>query len=179
MQRSSSTKTNALELLHEDHERVKTLFQDFEEAEDEETRKQIMNEAVAELKIHAAIEEEIFYPAVRRAGSEDLVEEAEQEHQSAREIIAELEDMEFSEGGFEEKFRELAREVQHHIEEEESQIFAQAELKELDVETLGQQMFKRKAELQEELGLEPSIDMEVTTTIRKRGRPRRIPNLER
>jgi len=151
---------SALDLLREDHKKVKQLFQDFEQAEDDEAKSKIVAQATTELKIHTAIEEEYFYPAMRKqAKAADLIDEAEEEHLAAKEIIEEIEDMEDDDSGVGEKFRELAREVQHHIQEEEGEIFPKAEEKNLDLEKIGRQMSDRKIELKDEMGIVEDEEM--------------------
>ncbi|MEW6352874.1 MAG: hemerythrin domain-containing protein [Pseudomonadota bacterium] len=75
---------DALKMLREDHERMQALFDKFEQTADQRTERRIVNDALSELKIHRAIEEEIFYPAVRAAiDDDDLMDEAEEEHHVA------------------------------------------------------------------------------------------------
>src|SRR5437879_3625683 len=116
----SKIPTNAVELLKADHEKVKELFDQFENTEDRATRKKIVEQACQELKVHSAIEEEIFYPAVRQAiEDQEIMNEADEEHHEAKILVAELESMEGSESHFGAKFLVLAENVRHHIEEEE------------------------------------------------------------
>ncbi|HEY6924642.1 MAG TPA: hemerythrin domain-containing protein, partial [Steroidobacteraceae bacterium] len=105
-----------------------------------------------ELKVHAAIEEEIFYPAVREAIKDaDLMDEAVVEHSAAKELIAQLEDMSPDDGLYDAKVIVLAEQIQHHVKEEEGEMFPAARKAKLDSEALGIQMTKRKAELEAEL----------------------------
>ena len=143
----------ALEMLREDHEKVKDLFEEFEKAEEDDDKLRIVRTALTELKIHAALEEEIFYPAVRELiEDDDQMDEALEEHHVAKLIMAELQGMEPGDEHFDAKFKVLAESVKHHIEEEESEILPKAEEMELDQEQLGQEMTERKTQLQAEGG---------------------------
>src|SRR6266478_1042601 len=89
---TSKTNTNAIDLLKADHDNVKELFDEFEKSDNGQARKKIVKQALLELKLHAAVEEEIFYPAVRSHVGKDLMNEADEEHHVAKLLIAELED---------------------------------------------------------------------------------------
>lgn len=142
---------DAIEMLREDHRKVKDLFERFEQAEDNAAKKQICAEALAELRVHTALEEELFYPAVRRVvEDEEEVDEAEEEHHVAKLLISELEDMGLGDDHFDAKFKVLAESVKHHIEEEESEMIPEAEGG-LDTLDLGEKMAERKEELREEM----------------------------
>lgn len=143
----SSKSAGALTLLKQDHAEVKDLFDEFEDSEDLDDKKTLAIKAISELKVHARVEEEIFYPALRQAGAADVVEEADEEHHVAKLLIAELELMNGSEENFEAKFTVLAENVRHHIKEEEKEVFAAARKAKLDLDALGQAMAARKQEL--------------------------------
>jgi hemerythrin superfamily protein len=138
--------TNAVDLILQDHRAVKKIFADFEKTEGKTQKKDLVSRALVELKAHAIIEEEIFYPAVREKISEDvdLLNEADEEHHVAKILIAELDEMTGSEDHFDAKFTVLAESVRHHMEEEEGQILPKAEELGLDLEALGQRMLQRK-----------------------------------
>jgi hemerythrin-like domain-containing protein len=139
---------DAVELLREDHRKVKELFKQFEEAEDTETKKQIAQEAIKELKVHAALEEEMFYPAARQEiDEEEKIDEAVEEHHVAKLLIAELSKMKPTDEHFDAKFTVLAESVKHHIEEEESEVIPEVE-GELDTDRLGEKMAQRKQALE-------------------------------
>ena len=147
----NKTETDAISLLKEDHEQVKELFERFEEADDRRTKQQIVSQALKALKVHTQIEEEIFYPAVRKADADDeeiddLMDEAFQEHHVAKILISELEDMNPGDKYYDAKFTVLAESVKHHIEEEESDIFPKVE-DDADWEKIGGRMKERKQEL--------------------------------
>lgn len=144
---------DAIELLTSDHKKVKSLFKAFEKAkEDDEQKSQLVEQICQELKVHARIEEEIFYPAVREALDDeemiDHLDEAEVEHASAKELIAQIEEMDSGDELYDAKVTVLGEYVEHHIKEEESQIFPQVKKAKLDVEDLGMQMSERKSELE-------------------------------
>ncbi|MGZ3305432.1 MAG: hemerythrin domain-containing protein [Asticcacaulis sp.] len=149
------SKTDAITLLKDDHDAVKKLFEQFEAAEDKRTKSSLAKQAILELKIHATIEEELFYPVVRKAlkkaiGKEDttdLMDEADEEHHVAKLLIAELETMKASDDHWEAKFTVLSENILHHVKEEEGEMVPQARKLDLDYETLGQQMQARKDEL--------------------------------
>jgi hemerythrin superfamily protein len=142
------------EMLREDHEKVKDLFEEFENAEEDDDKLRIVRTALTELEIHATLEEEIFYPAVRELieeEDEDTMDEALEEHHVAKFLMRELKDMKPGDERFDAKFKVLAESVKHHIEEEESEILPKADEMELDQEQLAEEMTERKQELQERL----------------------------
>lgn len=141
---------NAVTLLKADHLKVKRLFRAFEKSPDPAEKKRLCDAALQELKIHAAIEEDLFYPAVREAVSPDKAEmfnEADEEHHVAKLLIAELERMDGTEDHFNGKFTVLAENIRHHIKEEEGDMLPVAEDSMLDLDALGQKMARRKQEL--------------------------------
>lgn len=143
-------KLNALELLKQDHAKVKQSFKEFEKMdhEDEATMQEMVRAVCAELKVHTAIEEEIFYPAVREAiEDEDLMNEAKVEHASAKDLIEQLEGMKADDPMLSATFTVLGEYVLHHVKEEESEMFPQARKAKLDLEGLGAQMMARKEQL--------------------------------
>jgi hypothetical protein len=145
---SSGAETNAIEMLRADHEKVQEMFTEFEDLDDAQEKGELVERACRELTIHAQLEEEIFYPAVRDAlDEEDLIDEAEVEHDSAKALIAKLEEMEPDDDKFDATFKVLGEYVDHHIDEEQDEMFPKVEEAELDLDALGQQMAERKAEL--------------------------------
>ncbi len=140
----------ALEMLKEDHDRVKKSFKEFEkmDREDTEALQQLVQTVCEELKVHAALEEEIFYPAVREAiDDEDIMNEAQIEHETAKMLIEQLENMGPDDPNFHATFTVLGEYVKHHIKEEEDEMFAEAKKTDLDFEDLGARMRERKTEL--------------------------------
>ncbi len=139
---------HAVAILIKDHDKVKDLFDRFEKAEASAEKEKIIAEALTELKIHAAIEEEIFYPAVRKKIGRDIMNEADEEHHVARVLIAELDRDGRHDDHREAKFTVLAESVRHHIKEEENEMLPKAKGLEMDFEALGKRMLARKKELQ-------------------------------
>ncbi len=143
---------NAIVSLKADHKKVKDLFKKFESARDRRVKRTIVAEALEELGIHATLEEELFYPAVRAAikDKEGMMEEADEEHHVAKVLIAELEGMNGTESHYDAKFTVLAENVRHHIKEEEGEMLPKAQKTRIDFTALGEQMLERKAALQRE-----------------------------
>ena len=137
----------AVAMLKEDHDKVKQLFDQFEAAKGKPARRKIVREALTELKVHAAIEEEIFYPAVRKAVGGEIMNEADEEHHVAKLLIAELDSMDGSESHFDAKFMVLAENVRHHIKEEENEMLPKAKGVKLDFAALAEKMTRRKERL--------------------------------
>ena len=141
------TTNPALALLKKDHDTVKDLFDKFEKAEGRPAKKKIVEQALTELKVHAAIEEELFYPAVRKPVGKDIMNEADEEHHVAKVLIAELEEMDGREDHYDAKFTVLAENVRHHIKEEENEVFPKAKDATIDFEALSKAMLQRKETL--------------------------------
>jgi hypothetical protein len=135
---------HAIAILLHDHDKVKKLFDRFEKAKSRSEKETLIVQAVDELKIHAVIEEEIFYPAVRQHIGKDLMNEADEEHHVARVLIAELDRDGRGDDHRDAKFTVLAESVRHHIKEEEGEMLPKAKQLEIDFEALGAQMLERK-----------------------------------
>ncbi|WP_292931945.1 hemerythrin domain-containing protein [Noviherbaspirillum sp.] len=161
---SKGSSSDALHILAEDHKKVLDMFEEFEEIKndpDEEAKQLLIETACAELTIHAQVEEEIFYPAAREVIDEmDLLDEAEVEHASARQLITELAAMEPDDDLYDAKFTVLGEYVKHHIQEEEKELFPKLKKAEIDLDELGEEIRQRKLELREELGV-PTDDLDV------------------
>jgi hemerythrin superfamily protein len=145
---------NAIEMLREDHQKVKDLFEHFEATESGD-KKEIVATTLRELEIHTTLEEEVFYPAARQAlkktdseEGDDIMDEAWEEHHVVKLIAAELKKMRASDERYDAKFTVLAESVKHHIEEEEDELFPKLE-GHIDVEGLGEKMMARKEKLQQ------------------------------
>jgi hypothetical protein len=151
----TATKTiDPVELLKEDHEKVKQLFKQFEDGKSESSRMNAARKAIQELEIHAEIEEKIFYPAFHKESKADdadsVFREATEEHHVQHLLIGELKKMQDDDPEFEAKFTVLAENVQHHIKEEESEMLKEAEDLDDDLlAKLGSDMMARKKELME------------------------------
>ena len=141
------TPNPAVALLKDDHGRVKDLFDEFEAAKGRAAKVKIVRRALTELKVHAAIEEELFYPAVRKRVGKELMTEADEEHHVAKLLIAELDRMDGSEDHFAAKFTVLAENVRHHIKEEEDVLLPKARAAMLDFAALAEKMRRRKEKL--------------------------------
>src|SRR5678815_1820249 len=148
----------ALAMLKADHDKVKKLFKQFEkmhEEEEEEQAEQLATQICNELKIHTTLEEEIFYPEVRNAiDDEDLMNEAEVEHASAKELIAQIESMSSGDDKFAAKVMVLGEYINHHVKEEQDEMFPQARKAKVDLAALGERMLARKQELMSQMGME-------------------------
>ena len=120
---------DAIAMLKEDHRRVRDLFQEYQAATDPRTKRELAEEACTELETHAQLEEQIFYPAVNDDSDEGpaLVQEALQEHQQVKDLIVTLREMGPDNHDFDATFRALMQNVEHHVEEEENQMFPLAE----------------------------------------------------
>jgi hemerythrin-like domain-containing protein len=141
---------DAIAMLKADHQKVRELFQRYETASDIEAKWTIAEEVFVELETHAQLEENIFYPAVNEeidAGPE-LVKESCAEHETMKKLIQQLRDMGPHSQGFDATFRELLQQVEHHVEEEETEMFplAEEELEE-DMQDLRDEMQELKAQL--------------------------------
>lgn len=135
---------DALELLKEDHQKVKELFEEAEGTEDEKEKRKLFDEIQTELETHARIEETVFYPAMeKREELKDMVLESIEEHKQVKTLLREIDNLKSDSEKFEPKLKVLMENVEHHAEEEEEgkmfpkvrQIFSQQEL-----ESLGQEL---------------------------------------
>jgi len=178
--RASSKKGNdAISMLKADHDKVKKMFKDFErmhEAEEDQEAEQLAKQICNELTLHAQVEEELFYPAVREAISDDdLMDEADIEHASAKELVAQLEELEPGDDHYDARVTVLSEYIEHHTKEEEGQMFVQARKADVNTVELGKRIAERKEELRGELGIEeddqaasPSARSESTQLREKR-----------
>ena len=148
----TESEVDVVSALKEDHKKLKELFEQFEEAEDRRSKLEIVTETLKFLTVHAEVEEEMFYPAFRKARSADdetdeLMDEALQEHHVAKMLIAELEDMSPGDKFYDAKYTVLAESVKHHIEEEESEIFPEVDEDEPVWKGVGERLVARREEL--------------------------------
>jgi len=137
----------ATDLLKRQHKEVKSLFKKLESTDNARMRRQLMTEIARALEGHTAIEEEIFYPAVREVESqkaEEMVLEAYEEHHVVKLVLAELPQVNPEDERFEAKMTVLSELVEHHVEEEEKEMFKLAQkLGKDELEELGEQMEER------------------------------------
>jgi hemerythrin superfamily protein len=154
-----SNKPLAIEVLMADHRKVEDLFRQYEDAKDaeDESRRDIAAKICNELTVHATVEEEIFYPWLRETLDEDdmdMVEEAQVEHNGAKDLIAQIEGAGALDEVFDAKVKVLGEYIKHHVREEEQEIFPEVADEEDALDEMGQQIEARKVELKEELGIE-------------------------
>jgi hemerythrin superfamily protein len=139
---------DAIALLKADHRAVEKLFKEFEKASGGERQMQLARKICLELKVHTQLEEELVYPVSREfLDDDDIVNEAIVEHQAAKDLIAEIEGMDASDEMFEAKVTVLQEQIEHHVEEEETEYFPKIQKTEMDTKAIGQQMIARKKEL--------------------------------
>ena len=135
-------------MLRADHEKVSGLFQEFDKARSAERKRVLAAQICTELTIHAQIEEEIFYPAVKEAlGDHELVPEANIEHGSIKDLISQVQLGEQEGEVFEARVKVMGEYVKHHVKEEHDEMFPKARKAELNMRELGARMAGRKAEL--------------------------------
>lgn len=154
--RASSRRRNsaqdAIQLLRADHRKVQGLFDEFEKARGDDKKAELAQEICAELKVHAQIEEEIFYPAAREALKEqDLIDEATVEHASAKDLIAQIEQARAGDELFDAKVTVLGEYIKHHVKEEHNEIFPKVKKSRLDLKALGRELAERKETLKAEM----------------------------
>lgn len=143
---------DAIALLTADHREVSEMFEQFEQLGDRATtsKEKLKDKICKALIAHTTIEEEIFYPAVRAAKieeGEDMVDEAIVEHASAKDLIKQLQEMQPDDDLYDAKVKVLSEQIEHHVEEEEKEMFPKAKKAGLDLLALGQEMALRKQEL--------------------------------
>jgi len=156
---TSRSQPDACSLLDADHRKVKKMFKDYEElskskaASASQKKRDLANEICMELTVHAQIEEEIFYPALREAIKDtDLLDEAEVEHASAKDLIAQIKDGVDIDDKFDAKVTVLGEYIDHHVKEERNEIFTKARAaKKLDLVAMREQLQTRKEELMSEM----------------------------
>ena len=142
---------NAVDLLIEDHEYVRKSFKQFEKMdhEDKQALKGLVSQVCAALKVHTKVEEEIFYPAVRRKiDDQDLMFEAQIEHTSAKTLIRQLERMKPGDPRYAPTFTVLCEYVDHHAKEEEKEMFPKARRRKVDLRGLAKKIVARKLTLE-------------------------------
>ncbi|MDK2744096.1 MAG: hemerythrin domain-containing protein [Nitrospira sp. BO4] len=136
-----------IDMLKEDHEKVKRLFEEFESAEGK-AQADIAATAIMELEVHADLEETLIYPAIREAIDEDeQMNEAVEEHHLVHVLIKEVKKLAPKDDAFQAKFTVLGELLKHHIEEEEGEMFPMAQESKLDWAALETAVMKRKETL--------------------------------
>ena len=151
---TSSETTSAIELLKHDHDDVDKMFAQYEDIKDgdgQSEKEMLVSQICDALSVHAQIEEEIFYPAARRALNEedgkDLLDEAAVEHQTLKDLIARLEAAPADDPLYDAGVKVLSEYVKHHVKEEETELFPKVKLSEMDLEAVGRKLAERKDQL--------------------------------
>ncbi len=148
----ASASNEATKLLTQDHKDVHALFQHYKKLmkadADGSDRQALAEEICTQLTVHATIEEEIFYPAARSADVDsDLLDEAEVEHASAKELIAQLRAMSPDDALYDAKVTVLGEYIDHHVKEEQDELFPKCRKADMDLVMLGEELAARKEEL--------------------------------
>lgn len=139
---------DAIALLKADHREVEKLFSQFEKAKDSDRKKALADKICLELRIHMQVEEEIFYPTSREfLKDEDIVDEAVVEHAAAQDLMDEIEAMQPGEELYDAKVTVLEEQIEHHVEEEETEYFPRVRKTAMDLKAVGARMKARKEEL--------------------------------
>jgi hemerythrin-like domain-containing protein len=148
------SKTDAIVLLTADHKRVKKMFKTFEKMKDDGApadKQALAQQICEELTLHTELEEQIFYPAARETLSDgDLLDEAEVEHASAKDLIAQIKAGDPSDPKWAAKVTVLGEYVDHHVEEEENEMFPKCRKAKMDLESLGKEIASMKQSRQGE-----------------------------
>ena len=142
---------DAIELLKNDHSQVKAAFKEYETLGSKaySSKKELADSICSDLIKHTIIEEEIFYPAVQNGSKEaqDLIDEALVEHASAKELIAQIQAMAPEDDLFDARVKVLSEQIEHHVKEEEEEMFPLAKKLKLNLVDLGEQMAARKTQI--------------------------------
>jgi hypothetical protein len=158
--RSAPASQDAIALLKADHRQVSEWFQQFKSTRSDDRKQKLAQQCCQALKVHTAIEAEIFYPAFLEAtGEEDIHHEAEVEHEGAKRLIAEIEASGPEDDYYNAKVNVLSEMIRHHVNEEEKRdgMFARARKSRMDLEALGERLAARKSELMASEGMEEGM----------------------
>lgn len=154
---ATAKQKDACDLLDADHKAVKKMFNDFEKLTESrgntrEKKRMLADQICQELTVHTQIEEEIFYPAIRKAIKDELMmAEAEVEHMSAKDLIAQIQEMEAGDALFDAKVLVLGEYIDHHVKEERNEMFPKARASKVDLVKMRDALQARKEELMAEL----------------------------
>lgn len=146
----AATEKDAIALLKADHREVEEMFEAFEKARGDDRKADLAAKICLSLRVHTQIEEEIFYPAFLEAtGEEDMNDEAVIEHDVAKKLIAEIEDLSPGDDYYDARVKVLSELIKHHVKEEEEPggMFAKARKSDMDLDALGEELAARKDEL--------------------------------
>ena len=159
---------DAVALLKADHRKVEDLFEQFEKARSKDRKEALAPEICTELKVHAMIEEKVFYPACRGEIEEDLIDEAIVEHDGAKVLINEIEAGGPDEEFYDAKVKVLSEMIEHHVKEEEQRVegmFSQARKAGLPMDDLGERMLAMKEQLMAEAKAKGGLPPAETTSM--------------
>ena len=166
---STSSGQDAIALLRADHKKVSALYEQYENTRSAAKKKALVATICLELSVHAKVEEEIFYPAVKAAlKDKELIPEAQVEHASLKELIAQVRDKEPDGEMFDAKIKVMSEYTKHHVKEEQNEMFPKAKATRLDMNELGARIAARKEELMADPSLMEAppamqdVDMEAT-----------------
>ncbi len=175
---SKNYATDVINLLKEDHKKVKALFEEYEELHEKNSsndkKAKIVQQICTELTLHALAEEAIVYPAAREAlHDDDLMDEADVEHAGAKELIAELQAMSPDESHYDAKVTVLKEYIEHHVKEEEKKMFPQLKDSEVNRDELGQEVINFKedhkdSELKESRSKSNSASQKKSETLHRK-----------
>lgn len=172
-----SASHDAVKLLMDDHAEVKKMFKQFEKLasqSDIEGKVAVANKICMELLIHTQVEEEVFYPAARAAlHQEDMMNEAKVEHDSAKELIAQIQSMDPQDAMYDAKVIVLGEYIEHHVQEEEKEMFPKMKQAKCDLQEIGEKMATLKKDLQHAfMKLNGSISQDYLKSFASRMLPR-------
>ncbi len=142
---------DAIAMLVDDHKKVKALFAQFEALSDRSkaNKKKVSEQICRELTIHTELEEQIFYPAVRGPLKDgDLMDEAVVEHASAKTLMSEISEMDPGDDLYDAKLKVLSEQIEHHVGEEEKEMFPEVRKRKIDLVALGEKMGALKQQLE-------------------------------
>lgn len=146
--KTAARPTGATAMLRADHKQVSALFAEYEKTRAAARKKKLVAQICADLTLHAQLEEEVFYPAVKKALKDtELIPEATVEHATLKDLIAQVEGVEPDGEMYDAKVRVMAEYVKHHVKEEQNEMFPKALATKLDMVELGAQMAARKEQL--------------------------------
>jgi len=174
---ASGAKNQIVAMLKADHKKVKKAFKDFgkmDPQEDPQACQALVEQTLAEVDVHAELEEQMFYPAARGAiKEEDLIDEAEVEHMTAKVLIGQLKGMGPGDEKYAATFKVLGEYINHHIEEEEGQIFKQLGQSGAEWDVVLEEMQAQREQLMQEKGLPAEEETETSARASRVGAPAR------
>ena len=173
----STPKSQIVDMLKADHKKVKKAFKDFEKLDPEQDREEceaLVERTLNDIEVHAHLEEQIFYPAARGAiKEEELLDEAEVEHMTAKVLIEQLRTMNAETEKFAATFKVLGEYIDHHVKEEEGEMFKQLTRPGVDWESVLEEMQEQRAQLMEERGMGTQEEAEEAAAAPSRSRSAR------